>query len=621
MRITTFFLLAMMANMSLAGDFEINTQQRLLQAKSDVAIPMGATVKGLAFKDTKSKTHRLKLQQATALVFLSTSCPLAKRYTQRLNRLHNELASQGADVVGVFPNEEDSTEAVRNHAQQMKFVFPVVKDHDGYIARRVGAKMTPQVVVLDADGVLRYRGAIDDNRYENRVKQHYLHDAVVAVLKDESVAVSATKCVGCSIHFPKPESSASVTYTEHVARILQDNCQSCHRPEQVAPFALTSYGEAKTWSTEIAHYTKARLMPPWKAAPDFGDFHDERSLSEESIALIQSWVADGTPEGPTEAMPPQPEFPDQWQMGEPDHIVEMPEEYTIGPEGEDDYRHFIIPTDFDQDMYVSASDVIPGNRQTVHHVIAYVDTSGVARKLDAADPGPGYTRFGDVGFEPVSGVGGWAPGTAPAPTPDGTGFWLPKGADIVMQVHYYRTGREEKDRTKLGLYFSKHPNPQKIGMGIAINPKFMIPPGDANHEVKAVWDVKEDSYAISVAPHMHLIGKQIKVEAFLPDGSTKRMIWIKAWDFNWQGSYRFREPMFLPKGTKVVTTAHFDNSAENPNNPNSPPKPVGWGEKTTDEMCIAFVAHLKAKEWKPKSDASLVSAKSVSKSNPQVAKN
>ena len=156
MRITTFFLLAMMANLSLAGDFEINTQQRLLQAKSDVAIPMGATVKGLAFKDTESKTHRLKLQQATALVFLSTSCPLAKRYTQRLNRLHNELASQGADVVGVFPNEEDSTEAVRNHAREMKFAFPVVKDHDGYIARRVGAKMTPQVVVLDADGVLRY---------------------------------------------------------------------------------------------------------------------------------------------------------------------------------------------------------------------------------------------------------------------------------------------------------------------------------------------------------------------------------------------------------------------------------------------------------------------------------
>lgn len=607
MRVLLCFVL--FAATACGDEFEINKKQRLLETGANSSTLLGERLPQLAFHDLEGNTVRVADEKATAFVFLSTSCPMAKRYTQRLNRLREAFSSQGVALYGIFSNHEDDREGIAKHATQMSFEFPVAKDVNGYLATKLGAKMTPQAVVVDRLGMVRYRGAIDDNRYENRVRQHYLREALTAICSDQEVDAKETKSLGCSIHLPKREQDSEVNYTQHVARILQDNCQSCHRPGQVAPFSLTDYDEARTWANEIRHYTKARLMPPWKAAPDFGKFHGDRSLKASDIQLIEQWVQGGTPQGPVEAMPPAPRFADTWALGTPDLIVEMPEEYTIGPEGEDDYRHFIIPTNFDKDMFVRASDVIPGNRQTVHHVIAYVDTTGVARQLDAKDPGPGYTRFGDVGFEASSVVAGWAPGVAPKPTPDGTGFWLPKGGDIVMQVHYYRTGREERDRTKLGLYFCESSDTKVISSGVAINTKFKIPPGANRHKVEAAWHVDEDRYAISVAPHMHLLGKEMKVVAKLPNGDVLPMIWIKDWDFNWQGSYEFEEPLFLPKGTSVQATAYFDNSPENPNNPNTPPKAVGWGEKTTDEMCIAFVACVKAKEWQPKRPVNRVASK------------
>ena len=589
LRKIAFVLSLLGSGAALAGDLDINSGHKLLEhsASSSGIAPIGRSLAGTTFRDSAGKAHAIGSDRPTAFVFLSTSCPLAKRYTQRLNRLAEEFGRNTA-IVGVFPNEEDSAESVTTHAQAMKFEFPVVKDSNGYLATRLGASMTPQAVLCDELGVIRYRGAIDDNRYENRVKQNYLRDAMIAIRDGEQIERTETKSLGCSIHLAKPAEIGDVTYTQHVARILQDNCQDCHRPGQVAPFSLTNYAEAKTWATEIAAYTEARLMPPWKAAPGFGSFKHERRLTDDQIALVKRWVAGGAPQGPKDELPPSPTFNDQWALGEPDFIVEMPEEYTIGPEGEDDYRHFIIPTSFDKPMFVEASDVIPGNRKTVHHVIAYVDVSGKARELDAADPGPGYTRFGDVGFEPASGLGGWAPGSIPAKTPEGTGFWLPPGGDIVLQVHYYRTGVEEKDRTKMGLYFTKHPKPVPIRMGVAINHEFVIPAGESRHKVEATWKVEEPVYATSVAPHMHLLGKEMKVVATMPDGRVEPMVWIKDWDFNWQGSYQFKQPMHLPAGTKVEVVSYFDNSSDNPNNPNSPPKPVGWGEKTTDEMCIAF---------------------------------
>ncbi|MEM9659628.1 MAG: redoxin domain-containing protein, partial [Planctomycetota bacterium] len=414
MRHLSILLLAVVAAAPAAAEPLINARHRLLEdLGGDGATRMASRVGDLAFNDVEGQTRRVDEKPAACLVFLSTSCPLAKRYTQRLNRLHEAFADSGIGIYGVFSNAEDDRGEVIAHAEKMGFAFPVVKDSNGYLARRVGAAMTPQAIVVDQQGVIRYRGAIDDNRYENRVKDRYLQDALTALRDGLPIVITETKSLGCSIHLPKASDVEKPTFTQHVARILQDNCQSCHRDGQVAPFAIANYDEARTWATEINAYAQARLMPPWKPAADFGQFLHDRRLTDDDLALLERWVEAGAPEGPRSAAPPAPKYNDQWALGEPDYVLEMPEEYVIAPEGEDDYRHFIVPTDFETDRFVKASDIIPGNRQTVHHVILYVDTSGKARELDAADPGPGYTRFGDVGFEPASGLGGWAPGTTP----------------------------------------------------------------------------------------------------------------------------------------------------------------------------------------------------------------
>jgi len=597
--------------LALASDeFEIDDSKRLLTESGDGTLRPGDLVRDAAFRDIDGKEHWLyaSLERGPAvLVFLSTSCPMAARYSKRLEQLDAQLVERGATVYGIFSGSGETLESVREHRERASFRFPIIHDRDARLARHVDATMTPQAFVIDKSRRLRYRGAIDDNRIEDRVKARYLEDALRSVLAGEKVALETTRSAGCSIHFPDPPAPKDVTYTRHIAPILADRCEGCHRAGQVAPFALSSYEDAKRWSTEIRAYTEKRLMPPWKPARGFGDLIDHTSLSDEEIELIAKWVDAGTPEGDSKDLPPRPRFTDGWAYGEPDLVLEMPEEYIVGPEGEDDYRHFIIPIELDDDRYVQAVDVRPGNARTVHHVIAYVDTSGRARELDAKDPGPGYTRFGGTGFDPVSTLGGWAPGFTPQRTPEGSGAWLPKRADVVLQVHYYRTGFEERDRTRVGLWFAKDEKPVKVRGAMAINTEFRIPAGEESYEVRATTRLREDAYVYSVTPHMHLLGRGMEVVARLPlaagaslsEETIVPLILIEDWDFAWQRAYPLRDLLFLPRGTTIELRAWFDNSAKNPNNPNDPPRPVRFGERTTDEMAICFLSYLRASEYDP----------------------
>ncbi len=567
-------------------------------------LPIGVRIDQLSFRDVSGQEYHLadlKKQGPVVLVTLSSKCPLVLRYTQRLHRLHKQFSKEGVSLFGLYTNAEETSQSIQEHNERTAWPFPVIHDLGGHLANRLGATITPQAFLLDRLGELRYRGGLDDNRNATRVKRHFLREAIESVLAGRPVAHPEGRSLGCSIHLDKPGQVGGVTYTKHIARLLNQHCRSCHRPGEVGPFPLTNYDQARRWAKEIQAYTQARLMPPWKAAPEFGRFRNDRSLSADELRLIELWVQQGTPRGEAEHLPPQPKFPTGWALGEPDLVVEMPEEYKVAPEGEDDYRHFIIPTDFAEDRYVEAIDVRPGNRQTVHHVIVYTDTSGKARQLDAVDPEPGYSRFGGVGFKAASALGGWAPGATPGVLPQGTGRWLPQGADIVMQVHYYRTGVWERDRTQVALYFSKSPQPKRVTSKAVINKDFVVPPGSANYQVTAQWVVKRDVYALSVFPHMHLLGQDMRVWAENPAvwDQPQPLIWLKNWDFNWQMGYDFHQPLLLPKGTKVKLVAHFDNSEKNPNNPNSPPKAVGWGERTTDEMCIAFISQVPADQWQP----------------------
>lgn len=399
---------------------------------------------------------------------------------------------------------------------------------------------------------------------------------------------------------PFKQEAATPTFSKEVARILQKNCQSCHHPGDIAPFSLMSYKDAKLWVSAIKAAVVAKRMPPWKPAPGCGDFQDARQLSEADIATISQWADAGAPEGDPADLPAPLNFADGWTLGEPDLIITPDEEYTP-PKDRDMYRCFTIPTALRGDRFVAAIDVRPGNAKLVHHVIAYLDPTGVSKQLDEKDPGPGYTSFGGPGFDNFGTLGGWAPGARPFFNPDGVGIKLQKDSRVVFQVHYHPcqtatcgTGspKEESDRTRIGIYFSRTPVTKNLYYLPLVNTSFAIPPGNNHYKVTASFTVPvfTPAHIISMTPHMHLLGREMKVEMTVPGKTTPDcLINVPDWDFRWQGTYTYKTPIAVPGGARVDLTAYYDNSANNPNNPNIPPKTVRWGEATTDEMCVAFL--------------------------------
>jgi len=382
-----------------------------------------------------------------------------------------------------------------------------------------------------------------------------------------------------------------VTWSNQIARLFQQHCQACHRPGDVAPFSLLTHRDAYRQQDKILGMVEARKMPPWKPVPGFGHFLGSRRLSDAEIELVKTWVQSGAPEGDPKDLPPPRRFPDTWTLGPPDAILAPAEAYQV-PTGDDLYRCFVIPTSFAEDRYLSAVEFVPGSRKVVHHVLTYLDTGGTAEALDRAEPGPGYTCFGGPGFLPRGGVGGWAPGSPPTVMRDGVGMLLPAGARVVMQVHYHnKSGGAQEDRTRIGLHFARTPVDKRSRSIPVLNRVFTIPAGASRHEVRASWTVPPawNLHAIGVFPHMHLLGHEMTVTATYPDGTVRPLIRIDDWDFHWQGGYDYVEPVPLPGGTRIDVVAVYDNSAANRRNPSKPPKDVGWGEGTADEMCIAFI--------------------------------
>jgi hypothetical protein len=441
-------------------------------------------------------------------------------------------------------------------------------------------------------------------------------------------AVAASSTIAAAAEKPAP------TYHKDVVRILQRNCQDCHRPHQVAPFSLLTYEQARKRASDLARVTGDRVMPPWPASSSVGGpFRDARVLTADEIATLQAWVDAGCPPGDPKDAPAPRTFSSDWALGEPDVILTMPEPYPLAASGRDDFRVFVLKTNFPEDRWIRAVDFHPGNRSVVHHIIGGVDPSGRGRELDAADPGPGYYDLGGFGdgvpitaFLPI-----WTPGAKPRYCLDGTGYMLPKGADVLIQVHYHKSGKPETDVTAVGLYLSKTPLPRQVHTGfvfpnltlsqamaartkiqeaeaagkrIGILELFravdaiVIPAGASHYEVKASTKpgasmmgrpLDRDILLTSVMPHMHWLGKDFLFTVVLPDGKTRiPLIKIDHWNFNWQGTYAFKEPIRIPEGSWFEVEAHFDNSEANPANQNKPPKVVRWGEGTNDEMCIGL---------------------------------
>src|SRR5258708_2535940 len=407
------------------------------------------------------------------------------------------------------------------------------------------------------------------------------------------LTISAIGCVVAATAFPAGEITKSpvrLTFTEHIAPIVFNNCTSCHRPGEAAPFALMSYQDVKKRGALIAAVTKSRFMPPWHAEPGYGDFIDVHRLTAQQIASIQQWVDAGMPEGDPAKRPALPKFTEGWQLGKPDMILTMTQPFDVPASGADIYRNFTIPMDLPEGKWVKAVEFRPSARKVVHHSLFFLDTTGESRKHDGEDGKVGYnggldrTRFAKSGR-----LRGWAVGANPHILPNGLALPLLKGSDFVLQIHFHLSGKAEKEQSTIGLYFAdKAPErmltgiqvPAVFGVGMGLD----IPAGEKAYTIKDSFTTPVDVEGLAVGGHAHYLAKDMQAVATLPDGSKQWLLWIKDWDFSWQDQYQYKKPMPLPKGTRIDVAITYDNSAENPRNPSHPPKRVKWGEQSFDEM-------------------------------------
>jgi hypothetical protein len=384
--------------------------------------------------------------------------------------------------------------------------------------------------------------------------------------------------------------AASPTFSKEVVRIFQHDCQTCHRPGGLAPFSLVEFQDAKAHVKSIAREVAEKTMPPWKPEAGCGDFEDNRALSQADIDTIQAWANAGAPEGDPSDLPPRKEFPSQWTLGQPDVTLKSPQPYPMGADDEDEYRCFTLPWQAATDLNFTGLEVLPDKASVTHHAIIYLDAKGDSLALPKPnDPKPGYECFGGAGFKSAVMLGGWVPGNTPAFLPQNTYVPIPAGSRIVMQIHYHKDGKPELDQSQLGLHFAHGPVSQPLYVGAVYDMKNLyIPAGKSDYTITAEQTLKSTVKIASVTPHMHLLGRKIGMEAILPNGQKQCLVQINDWDFHWQGTYRYKNFISLPAGTTLRMTGVYDNSSANPDNPNTPPIDVKWGDRTVDEMFITF---------------------------------
>lgn len=372
--------------------------------------------------------------------------------------------------------------------------------------------------------------------------------------------------------------AAPPVFEREVAPILYRHCVPCHREGEVAPFPLTTYQDAKKHAAIVSDAASARRMPPWQPLPGFATFAGERRLSPAEIDTLRRWARSGAPGDPAKA-PPPPAFPDQWTLGPPDLIVELPAPTDIPADGPDLYRCFVVPMPLPSDKFIRAVEFRPSNRRVVHHALLFADSSRIPRP-------PSYPCFGSIGLLPSLGIGGWSPGNGPIETLPGAALPLQAGSRLVAQVHYHPDGKPELDRWRVGFYFTPQaPVRRVVDVGLA-SKLIDIPAGEAHYLVRQHFTIPIAVDAVGVIPHAHFLCREMRVWAVLPNQPNSRrwLLNIADWNFNWQDQYRYARPIRLPADTRIEMEFVYDNSAANPRNPHSPPQRVAWGPGVDDEM-------------------------------------
>ena len=540
----------------------------------------------LDLKATPGKLHGDSDVAATVVAFTSTSCPISKKYLPTLVGLQQEFAPRSVRMILVNCVATDKLEEQQVAAARFKPPVEYIFDQDSTLATHLGATSTTDVYVLDRSHTVVYHGAVDDQYgfgYSIDAPRHaYLRDALEATLAQRAVLVAATAAPGCVLNQPQTTKSLTeVTYHNQIARLLQRHCVECHRDGGVGPFALDTYEDAVAHAAMIREVVERGVMPPWFAAKDksqpVSPWSNDRSLSQSEKELLFAWIDNQTPAGDPSHSPAPRTFADGWLIGKPDAVFEFSQPVRIKATGTMPYQNIVVETKLEQDEWVQAIEVRPGNPSVVHHVLVFVqdDEESEGPRDDAADERGGYWGI-------------YVPGNSTLVYPEGYAKRLSKGARLRFQMHYTPNGTATEDRTQIGLVFAKQEPKHEVRVAGIVNPAFRIPPGADNHQVVAsIRNVPVDVQVLAFLPHMHLRGKAARYD-LISDGKTRTMLDIPQYDFNWQLLYRYAEPVQVKQGDTLRFTAWYDNSSGNPANPD-PTREVRWGPQTEDEMHLGYV--------------------------------
>ena len=515
----------------------------------------------------------LQGKQALVLAVRTTECPVSQKYGHRLAKLEREYAARGVGFAYLTVSPQDTRDKVRQDIETFGFEAPYLVDRDGRIASALQVKVSTEVFVIDPGLTLRYRGAVDDQFGVAFSKPEpgdaWLEDALEDVLAHRKVAVAATEASGCFVEGEEGSvPRRDITYHTRVSRIVQDNCVGCHREGGVAPFALDSYQQLHGFRHMVKWVVEERRMPPWFASPEHGAFRNDRTLTERDRRDLLAWIEAGAPEGDPAAAPAPYAWVSGWQLDEaPDAVVQIPEPEEVPAEGVVDYRYVYVKTDFGEDRWIRKVEPRPTAKQVTHHIIVY-------------QQGPDDENRGRF-------LAGTAPGVPATVFPEGTGKKLPAGAWLMFELHYTPNGTATTDQSMVGFVFADEPPEREVETNAVATTDFRIPPHAADHEVVAEMTFKRGGEILAFLPHMHLRGKSYRYEMVRPDSSEEVLLDVPRYDFNWQLWYELARPLRVEPGTVLRGRARYDNSADNPANPD-PSVEVEYGEQSFEEMMFGF---------------------------------
>ncbi len=560
-----------------------------LLAQAALALAPGDRVDNFRLLDHRGESHELYYySDASAIVLMvqGNGCPIVRNQLPRLAEIRDAYADENVVFLLLNANLQDDRERIRQEADEFAIDFPILMDDSQLIGETLAVRRTAETFVIDPEGWrLAYRGPVDDRvSYQAQrpeARQHFLTDALDAVLGGEAVTQAEVEPEGCLVHFPHREQRAGEppNYVKDVAPLIAEHCVACHRPGGIGPFAMSEYAIVHGFAPMIREVLRTDRMPPWHADRHHGEFSNERSLTAAERRTLVHWVDAGAPRG--EGTDPLPalaarDWP-EWELGEPDLVIELPA-FEVPATGVIPYQHPRVSNPLEEGVWVRAVDFAPGDRAVVHHIIAtFAGREGQ------------HAREGALG----SALGGFVPGGGPTEYPQGTGVYLDPEAIFILQMHYTTMGRATTDVTRMALYFADEPPAKELRNLVLINPRIRIPPHARNHTEEAAHTFDRDVLIHSLLPHAHYRGRSSSFIAVYPDGREEILLSVPNYDFNWQHDYVLAEPVLLPAGTTLVHRTSWDNSAQNRANPD-PDVEVTWGLQSWDEMLFGSVRYTHA---------------------------